>query len=158
MTEKRLISIENTKFIFQTNFSGDPKRDKFGSDARRVNIIIPDQEQAGELIHAGFNVKITKPNREDEEDFYPVHFVAANINYDSNYPPRIYLVSGDSEPVLLSEDTVGELDYCAISNVNAVLNPYCNVNTGAQSLYVRTMYVEQDVESDPFAARYRKVK
>lgn len=152
--EKKLITIEDTKFIFMTNFSGDPERDNFGSDARKCNIIIPNHMQAREMIDEGFNVKTTKPRPGEEDEFVPTYFVSVNVNYDTDWPPKIYLVTGDAPPVLLDEDTVGTLDKCYIRNVNAVLNPYHNQRTGRSSLYVRTMYVEQDIEDDPFAGRY----
>lgn len=152
--ERKLISIENTKFIYRTNFSGDPKRDTFGSDARKANIIIPDHMQARELIDAGFNVRATKPRPGEEEDFVPTYFVSINVNYDTDWPPKIYLVSGNAKPVELNEETVDILDKCYVLNVNAVLNPYVNKMTGKSSLYVRTLYVEQDIEDDPFAHRY----
>ena len=44
--------IENTRFIFNTNFSGDPKRDKYGSSERKGNIVIPNSV---EIIGSGFN-------------------------------------------------------------------------------------------------------
>ena len=153
--ESKLISIENTRFIFETNFSGDPERDRFGSFSRKVNIIIPDVEQANDLIDAGFNVRETKPRQDEGDDFEPTYFVAARINYDTDWPPKIYLVSGDAEPRLLDEDTVDILDHTYVRNVNVVLNPYTNTRTNTKSLYVRTMYVEQDIEEDPFAHRYR---
>lgn len=155
MREKRLISIENTKFIFRTNFSGDPDRDNFGSDARKFNIIIPNENQAMQMIKQGFNVKQTKPKPNDE-DFIPTYYVSVNINYDTNWPPKIYLVSGNAEPVLLDEESVGAIDACYVLNVNATLNPYYNQRTGKSSLYVRTMYVEQDIEEDPWASRYAR--
>lgn len=158
MAEKELIRIENTRFIYRTNFSGDPERDTFGSDARKANIIIPDYEQAMNLRAAGFNVKETKPHEDEEQDFEPTYFVAINVNYDTKWPPRIYLVSGDAEPVKLDEDSIDILDTCYVLNVNAILNPYENSRTGRKSLYVRTMYVEQDVEDDPFASRYRRTE
>lgn len=156
MEEKnKLVCIENTKFIYMTNFSGDPERDRFGSTTRRANVIIPDPEQARELFDMGFNVKQTKPrDDEDESTFEPTYFVAVNLNYDSYYPPRVYLVSGEAEPVLLDEETISQLDSCQVKNVNVTLNPYHNQRTNTRSLYVRTMYVEQDVETDPFASRY----
>ena len=154
MKERRLISIENTNFIFATNFSGDPERDRFGSDTRKANIIIPDPEQAQELIDEGFNVRCTKPKVGEEEGFEPTYFISVNVNYDTDWPPRIYLVSGDSEPRLLDESTIDLLDSCYVMNVNVILNPYQNQRNGRSSLYVRTMYVEQDVEEDPFAHRY----
>ena len=155
MRERKLISIENTNFIFRTNFSGDPERDTFGSDARRANIIIPDPDMAMDVRNEGFNVKETKP-RDDEEEFIPTYFVAIGVNYDSNWPPKIYLVSGDAEPVLLDEESVNSLDMCRVRNVDVVLNPYENTRTGRKSLYVRTMYVVQDIDDDPFASRYRR--
>lgn len=153
---RKLISIENTKFIFKTNFSGDPERDTYGSDARRANIIIPDPDMAMALREEGFNVKQTKPRPGFEDEFVPEYYVAIGVNYDTNWPPRIYLVSGDAEPVELNEETVGSLDMCYVRNVNVVLNTYHNKRTGRCSLYVRTMYVEQDIEDDPFASRYRR--
>lgn len=154
---QKLIAIENTNFIFRTNFSGDPDRDTYGNDARRANIIIPDVEQAQYLIDQGFNVKVTKPREGYEEDFVPEYFVAIGVNYDSPFPPKIYLVPGhEAEPVLLNESSVSCLDGIQVHNVNVVLNPYTNQKTGRKSLYVRTMYVEQDISDDPFASRYRR--
>lgn len=151
---RELIHIEDTKFIYSTNFSGDPKRDRFGSSERKGNLIIPDPEQARELIDAGFNVKRTEPRPGEEDGFVPTYYVTVKANYDTNWPPKIYFVSGKSEPRLLDEDSLLTIDTCRVRNVNAVLNPYHNPNTHRGSLYVRTMYVEQDIESDPFASRY----
>lgn len=156
MAGKKLISIENTRFIFKTNFSGDPARDTYGSTTRCGNLIIPDEEQARELAEEGFNVRQTKPKPGQEEEFEPTYFIKVTVNYDSEWPPKIYLVSGDSDPQLLDEESIDTLDKVYVINVNAMLNPYMNQRTGKSSLYVRTMYVEQDVEDDPFAARYAR--
>jgi hypothetical protein len=158
MGNNNLIRIDDTKFKFITNFAGDPERDRFGSDARQANIIIPDAEQAMALMQAGFNVKSTKPREDDDENFEPEYFIAIKVNYDTKWPPKIYLVSGNSDPVLLNEDTIGSIDDCSVANVNVILNPYENQRTGRKSLYVRTMYVEQNVDEDPFAHRYSRVR
>lgn len=155
MIERKLISIENTKFIFRTNFSGDPDRDKYGSTVRKGNVIIPDHIQARELIDAGFNVKMTKPREAEDEGFAPKYFVSVIVNYDSERPPKVYLVSGDAEPVLLDEESIAAIDSCYVLNVNVTLNPYYNQRTDRNSLYVKTMYVEQDMEEDPFMDRYK---
>lgn len=150
-----LITIENTNFIYMTNFSGDPARaGKYPSTARVGNVIIPDINQARELIDAGFNVKMTKPKEGEEEGFIPKYFVKVNAKYESKYPPRVYLVSGDNPPLLLDEDTVGQIDTIPVDNVNIVLNPWEGPN--GVSLYVKTMYVEQGLDDDPFAARYAR--
>lgn len=156
MYNNNLIRIDDTKFKFITNFSGDPERDRFGSDARQANIVIPSEEQALELIRAGFNVKQTKPREDDGDDFVPEYFVVVKVNYDTKWPPKVWLVSGNSEPVLLDENSVGTLDDCSVANVNVILNPYENQRTGRKSLYVRTMYVEQAVDEDPYAHRYAR--
>lgn len=156
MDEKKVICIEDTKFIYQTNFSGDPERDAFGSDARKGNLIIPDPAQARELMDMGVNVRETKPGPDDDpNEFVPTYFVAIKVNYDSAWPPKIYLVSGDAEPRELDAETVGLIDTCYVRNVNAVLSTYRSPKMHATTLYVKTMYVEQNVEADPFASRYR---
>lgn len=152
--DKKIVSIEGTRFIFRTNFSGDPERDSFGSSARKANIMIPDEQQALELRDEGFNIKQTKPREGEEEDFIPKYFVSISLNYDSEWPPKVYLVTGKNMPVLLDEESIGILDKIYVTNVDVVLNPYHNQRTGRDSLYVKTMYVEQDVEDDPFAAKY----
>lgn len=152
MENNKVVSIENTRFIFETNFSGDPRRDKFGSDKRYANIIVP-EEIAEELTDEGFNVRHTDPKDDEYEKTY---FVRATVNYDSKFPPRIFLVSGDNPPELLDVESVGVIDTMYIRNVNVILSKYYNAKMDKWSLYVRTMYVEQELDDDPFAARYRR--
>lgn len=152
MENSKIVSIENTRFIFETNFSGDPRRDKFGSDKRYANIIVP-EELAEELTDEGFNVRHTDPKDDEYEKTY---FVRATVNYDSKFPPRIFLVSGDNPPELLDVESVGVIDTMYIRNVNVILSKYYNAKMDKWSLYVRTMYVEQELDDDPFAARYRR--
>lgn len=152
MENNKIVSIENTRFIFETNFSGDPRRDKFGSDKRYANIIVP-EELAEELTDEGFNVRHTDPKDDEYEKTY---FVRATVNYDSKFPPRIFLVSGDNPPELLDVESVGVIDTMYIRNVNVILSKYYNAKMDKWSLYVRTMYVEQELDDDPFAARYRR--
>ena len=49
-TKRQKVNIDDTRFIFTTNFSGDPERDRFGSDQRRVNVVIPTEELAQHLL------------------------------------------------------------------------------------------------------------
>lgn len=154
MNDSRLIVIDNTKFIFSTNFAGDPSADRFGSDKRRGNVIIPDPEMAQALFEAGFKVKQTKPRPGEEEDFEPTYYISVQLNYDSPWPPEVYLVSPGAAPVLLNADSVGVVDKCYVMKVRVALNPYENPKTGIKSMYIRTMYVEQDVANDPFAHMY----
>ena len=147
-----IITIENTRFIFDTHFSGDPNLDKFRSTQRYANLVIPDINLARQMIDMGCNVKLTRPKEGEEEGFEPRYFARVVVNYESEWPPKVYLVSGDAEPVMMNGDTIGMLDKMWIKNVNVQLNlhPW----TDGISLYVKTMYVEQSLEDDPFAARY----
>jgi hypothetical protein len=154
MNDSRLVVLEDTKFIFKTNFAGDPNEDRFRSTKRRGNIIIPDIEMAQALLDAGFKVKATKPRPGEEEEFVPTFYVSVTLNYDSPWPPEVYLVSPGAAPVLLDADSVGVVDKAYVLRVRVALNPYENPTTGIKSLYIRTMYVEQDVGNDPFAHIY----
>lgn len=158
MEDRKLVVLEDTKFIFKTNFAGDPNEDRFRSTKRRGNIIIPDIEMAQALLDAGFKVKATKPRPGEEADFVPTFYVSATLNYDTPWPPEVYLVSPGAAPVLLDADSVGVVDKAYVLRVRVALNPYENPTTGIKSLYIRTMYVEQDVGNDPFAHIYANMR
>lgn len=158
------IAIENTRFIFRTNFSGNPENDRYGDSRRKANIMIPDPEQAKALVKAGFKVRQTSPRPDDDPDtFRPDYYVTALLKYrDKNgkamkYPPKVYLVSDNGMPVLLDEESVSTIDHIRVQNVNVILNAYeYDPVAHSMSLYIRTMYVEQGLDDDPYAARYRR--
>lgn len=149
-----LVIVENGKFIFDTNFAGDPKKDRFGSDERKANLVIPDIDLARELIDEGFNVRLTKPRVGEEEGFVPRYFVKVKLNYKSTWPPKVYLVTDEDKSVLLDEESVACLDDIWVDRVNAVLNRYEGLN--GKSLYVKSMEVYQKVDDDPISAKYRR--
>ncbi len=154
-----VVILEDTKFIFKTNFAGNPDEDAYGNPARRGNIVIPTEEQAREIADLGIDVKATKPKEGEEEGFKQTFFMPIIINYNSEVakdrPPKIYLVSGDNAPRLLTEDTVGTIDRCYVLNVNATVEITYLKKYDRHCAYVQTMYVEQDVDEDPFAGRYK---
>ena len=149
-----LVIVENGKFIFDTNFAGDPKKDRFGSDERKANLVIPDIDLARELIDDGFNIRLTKPRVGEEEGFVPRYFVKVKLNYKSTWPPKVYLVTDEDKRVLLDEESVACLDDIGVDRVNAVLNRYEGPN--GKSLYVKSMEVYQKVDDDPISAKYRR--
>ena len=158
------IALDDTRFIFATNFSGDPKRDRFGDSRRKANIIIPSAQQAKDLTKAGFKVRETRPPEDADANWVPEYYILAQVKYRKTngeavkYPPNVYLVTPGNTPVLLNEETVNCLDQIRVKNVNVILNPheYEGANGSGLSLYVRTMYVEQDTDDDPYAERYRR--
>lgn len=158
---RNMINIDDTELMpFGRNFSG--KVDDYGDDRRKVFIKITDPILANELMEMGCRVKQTKPREDDDpNDYIPVYYVQAILKYRDRrgepmkYPPRVFLVNLDGNPILLDEESVGTLDGIRISNVNVILSPWENQN-GGTSLFIRTMYVEQDLDDDPYAARYAR--
>lgn len=155
------IIIENTRFIYATNFDGNPDADQmYHSAERKGNVIIPNPKMAEDMIAAGFNVKQTK-SKDDDPDFVPEYYILVRMNFKSKFPPKVHLVSGNNKPVRLNENNVVTIDDLqndrGIENVNLIANVYENPNSGTKTLYVKTMYVEQGFGNDPFAERYAGV-
>lgn len=157
---KQKINIDDTRFIFDTNFSGDPKRDRFGSSKRRANIVIPTMEQVQELIDLGVNVKHTKPNpdRVYEDGFTPTYYVPVNVNMDSKWPPHVYWITPNGKRLTCTPETIGQLDFIRVKNVCCQANLFENRNApGEFTLYADVLYVEQDMDADPYAGRYARM-
>ena len=48
-----LIAIDDTKFMFAPNLSGDPTKSKFGAKTRTCTIVVPDPHQVQDLRDKG---------------------------------------------------------------------------------------------------------
>ena len=159
-------NLDNTRFIFRTNFSGDPKRDtgKYPNDKRKVNIVIPSVDQAKDMQKDGIEVQVFQPKPRNEGDPMPdpIYYVKAFLQYWTKdgqpvrFPPHVYLVRPTGgNPVELKEETVGQLDEIRVRNVNATVRPYVWDPVGnRKSLRIQTIYVEQDLDTDPYASLY----
>lgn len=110
--KRQKANIDDTHFIFTTNFSGDPARDRFGSDKRRVNVVIPTVEQAMDMRAMGINVKETHPNPNYtyDEPFVPTYYVPVTVNVDSKWPPHVYWITLQGKRLLCTPETIGQLD------------------------------------------------
>lgn len=158
-TKRQKVNIDDTRFIFNTNFSGDPSRDRFGSSTRRVNVVIPTRELADHLVSLGVKVKETHPNPERtyDEPYVPTLYVPVNVNMDSKWPPRVYWITTSGKRLLCNAETVGQLDFIRVKNVCLQANLVEKKNfPGEYSLYADVMYVEQDADADPYAERYAR--
>lgn len=151
------VEFENTHFIFQTNFSGDPNRDRFGSNRRKVNIVIPTKQMADDLASRGINVRQTrpKPDRVYEDGFDVTYFVTVIIYMESKWPPRIYWVTPAGNCIEMDVNTISQMDYIRVKKVDCLCKMVEKKNNpGEYSLYANIMYVTQDMNPDPFYERY----
>lgn len=157
---RRRYMIENTSFIFDTHFSGKKREsDRFPVTTRNYNVIIPDRDLAAEMYDDGFDVRQTKPREGHEEDFEPEYFVKAQLKFKSEggySDPQVRLIKEDQDgkyTVDLDEDTVGELDEIRLrrGSVCVTLSPYTKGGGEHPTLYTQVLYVEQDMETDPWA-------
>ena len=158
INKRQKVSIENTRFIFTTNFSGDPSRDRFGSNKRRVNLVLT-EAMARRLMDMGGTGKQTHPNPEKiyDEPFVPTYFVPVNVNMESKWPPHVYWVTTTGKKLLCDIDMIGQLDYIRVKIGICLSNLVEKRNTpGEYSLYADVMYVEQDAAADPYAERYAR--
>ena len=157
-----VVRFDDTRFIYRTNFSGDPERDRFGSNRRQFNIVISSDQQAHDLEMAGVNVRWTQPNPNYtyEGEFISRPFVRVNVNLESKWPPEIYLIAPNGVKTLLTPETVGVLDSIRVKNVCCQAKMAEKKNQpGAYTLYAQYVYVEQaaDPFPDPYANRYAAV-
>lgn len=147
--EKRIpnVSIENASFIFR-NFAGKESRfNKAG--ARNFGVLLAD-DLAEAMASDGWNVKHLPPREpgDPEQAWIPVSVAFGSI------PPKVILVTSGGY-TRLDEDTINQLDYAEIENVDIIIRPYCwevNGNTGVKA-YVKTMYVT--VCEDDFGGKYK---
>lgn len=158
-----LIAIDDTRFMFAPNLSGDPTKSKYGAKTRTCTIVIPDPNQAKEIAARGIDVFETSPREDDDpDDFAPTYFVRATLSYRNKYDellkylPNVYLVNADGVAVPKDEDTVGTIDNILVNRIHVVLNAAPKKDRDGYTLYIKTMYVEQDFESDPYINRFKR--
>lgn len=145
MIDKNLV-VENARIAFR-NFAG--KESKFNRAGNRNFCVIFDKETGEHLQEQGWNVGILQPREEGDEPAYKLQVTVAF----GKIPPKVYMVVGRKK-TLLHEDTIGNLDFAEIENVDLVIRPYnweVNGKFGVKA-YVQTMYVE--IRQDTFASKY----
>lgn len=149
------INIDDTRFIFKTNFSCDPSRTLYVPTYPEVNLIVS-RETADELSREGVTVKQTRPGEmDDPATFVPTYFVKASINMNSKYPPSIYWVTTEGRVIRCDSEMLKQLDYIYVKKVDCQCNISPKKNKpGEFKLWVDIMYITQDADRDPYYNRY----
>lgn len=156
MAHKRVEGAIDFEGISMTwkNFRGE--KGKFNEKGKRSFAIRLDEDQALDLIEIGWNVKI-REYEDDEGKMVKRYFLPVNVKMDGKVPPRIFMITmvynhdtQQEEPrrTLLTEETVGLLDYAQFDNVDVKVRPFnydYNGNQGVNhylSLLFATLHVD----------------
>ena len=109
----------------------------------------------------GWNVKWLEPRDEDEIDANDpfvgkTPWLPVKVAYDRGRPPKIMLVTSRGRTAL-TEETVEELDWADITNVDLIVSPYnWNVNgKSGVSAYCKSMFVT--IEEDELERKYAEM-
>ena len=140
------IEIENAQIRFR-NFSG--RETKFNNAGRRNFCVLISEDDAQALADIGWNIKYLRAQHEGEID---QPYLQVKVTFEP-IAPSIFLVTGKRK-VKLNEDTVGQLDFAELSNVDLIIRPYEYDFNGQHgiSAYVKTMYAT--IVEDQFASKY----
>jgi len=110
------LEIENATIRFR-NFSG--RETEYNPKGRRNFAVFLDEDTANVLADDGWNIRWKKAKEEGDPD---IPYLQVAVRYDNERPPQIYRVCGDNM-TLEDEDTVGDLDYAEIENVDLIIVP-----------------------------------
>ena len=163
LTEKRpqfrLIRIDDARFMFRPNFSGEGSKYNNVGD-RNFNVRITDPELLERMEEEPWNLKYTKVTED-----YPEPEAYLKVKVDFNPPmdrlvPHIYVVNNGQVVSELTEEDVHMLDENRIAMMKMVIRPSVYAddrydNCWKISAYLKTLYVEfADEEDDEWADEY----
>ena len=143
----RNYTIEDAQ-IFWKNFEGREKTYNgkvINSEGNRNFCVYIPEDDAQDMIDAGWNIKFTTP-REEGDVSRP--YVQVTVRYGAQ-PPKIYKVTSRNK-TLLTEDIIGDLDIDEIEMVDLIINPF-EWEPGRVKAYCKTMYV---TIAEDFGGRY----
>lgn len=132
------ITIEHAKLMFR-NFSG--KQTQYNPAGRRNFCVVIPNDMVKIMSDAGWNLKMAK-SRDDQDE--PVYYIPVAVRYD-NFPPKVFMITSESDKKVktpLTEETIANLDYAELENVDLTIVPSFWDVGGRRGLkaYLRSMY------------------
>lgn len=145
------IVMEGVKIVFR-NFAG--KEGQYNREGDRNFAVLLDQQIAQDLANDGWNVKSLKPREDADEGEEEQAYLQVSVGYGKGRPPTVVIINQDGDRTNLDEQTVGELDWYDIQNVDLIVRPYnweVNGKTGIKA-YLKSIYVT--IEEDELERKY----
>lgn len=153
MSEERRVSeimIEGATIIFR-NFNG--KATDFNAEGNRNFGLLLEEDLADKLKEDGWNVKYLKP-RDEEEEKHPQAWLSVKVKY-GKIPPIAMIITSRGK-TRLTEETIGQLDWARIKNVDLIVRPYIypamNGRPSGISAYLKSIYVT--IQEDALEEKY----
>ena len=144
------ITVMGARIIFR-NFSGNAT--EYNAKGNRVFGLLLDDELAEQLEEDGWHVKYLKPRNEEEEK-HPRAWLQVKVKY-GKIPPIVVLITSRGQ-TRLTEETVGQLDWARIENVDLIVRPYqypeTTLRPAGVSAYLKSIYVT--IQEDALEKKY----
>lgn len=147
------LNFENCRIVCR-NFAG-VQTDFNKAGDRNFGVLI-DDEMVPRLQEEGWKIKFFKA-RPDDPTQHQQAWLKVNVKF-GKVPPIANLISSRGR-TRLDANTIGQLDFCRIKNVDLVVRPYCypasNIAPAGISAYLKAIYVT--IDEDNFAAKYADI-
>lgn len=147
------IKIEGARLVYK-NFRGEAG--KFNNEGQRSFGVLLDDDLAKEVESDGWRVKYFPP-KEDDPEGHEQAWLPVKVKF-GKYPPIAVLITSRGK-TRLDEDTVGQLDYTSIKNVDLIIRPYnypaMSGRPAGVSAYLKSIYVTAN--EDDLAMKYADI-
>lgn len=155
--QQNIVVMYGVRLVFR-NFEG--KEGPYNQEgSRNFGVILPEDEAAA-MLADGWNVKRLNPSEEEKEQGVEQGppWLSVKVAYGKGRPPQIFLINDRGKRTHVTEETVGDLDWVDIQNVDLIVRPYHYDVRGSQgiSAYLQSMYVT--IEEDPLARKYSEME
>ena len=150
---RMVLNVEGANILPGTfrNFRGEART--YNNEGKRnFNIVIDDRDLVEALLADGWGVRTMKAYEEGVE---PDSILKVNVNYRSEQPPKIMLIT-QSRQTYLDAEACGELDFAEVIEADLVINGWRYEIGGTEgvSAYLEALYIT--IREDAFASKYAK--